>query len=194
MNIRHPSSLWCWASPGLDCIIPLSTGSLVITGQLVSFHFDISKSECLKFIVRRTVAAPLQIEPVHPDITTVPSCYHNLREVFSNAKTTSLPPHRVWFWASPLRSRLYSLSALETQAIREYIQSSLDAGIIRPSSSLAGAGFFSKARTLWPCIHYQVLNNITVQNRYPLPLISSAFEQLQQARFLRNWISETPNT
>ncbi|KAI3374628.1 hypothetical protein L3Q82_021203, partial [Scortum barcoo] len=33
-----------------------------------------------------------------------------------------------------------------------------------------------------PCIDYRALNDITVKNRYPLPLISSAFELLQQAQ------------
>jgi hypothetical protein len=66
----------------------------------------------------------------------------------------------------------------------DYIQSSLATGIIRPSSSPAGAGFFfvgKKDKSLRPCIDYRGLNNITVKNRYPLPLLSSAFELLQGA-------------
>ena len=68
--------------------------------------------------------------------------------------------------------------------MEEYIRSSLAAGIIRPSSSPAGAGFFfvgKKDKSLRPCIDYRGLNNITVKNRYPLPLLSSAFEMLQEA-------------
>lgn len=86
----------------------------------VSFHSDTCKSQCLKSITPPTLAAPVQIEPVHPDITTVPSCYHDLREV-SKAKATSLPPHRPYDCgidllpgASPLRGRLYSLSVPKT--------------------------------------------------------------------------------
>ena len=63
-----------------------------------------------------------------------------------------------------------------------YINDSLAAGIIRPSSSPAGAGFFfvgKKDGSLRPCIDYRGLNEITVKNRYPLPLLSSAFELLQ---------------
>lgn len=69
----------------------------------------------------------------------------------------------------------------------EYIQTSLKAGLIRPSSSAAGAGFFfieKKDGTLRPCIDYSPLNDITVKNRYPLSLISSVFDQLQQAKIL----------
>ncbi|KAI3357028.1 hypothetical protein L3Q82_003662 [Scortum barcoo] len=57
--------------------------------------------------------------------------------------------------------------------------------IICPSSSLTGAGFFfmgKKDGSLQPCIDYSALNDITVKNRHPLPLISSAFKLLQQAR------------
>lgn len=60
---------------------------------------------------------------------------------------------------------------------------SLDAGMIRPSLSPAGTGFFfvEKDKTLRPCINYRGLNVIMVRNRYSLPLISSAFELLQEA-------------
>ena len=30
----------------------------------------------------------------YPDLTTVPPCYHHLKEVFSKSKAISLPPHR----------------------------------------------------------------------------------------------------
>lgn len=39
-----------------------------------------------------------------------------------------------------------------------------------------------KEGTLRPCIDYLGLNNITIKNRYPLPLISSTFERLQNAK------------
>ena len=71
--------------------------------------------------------------------------------------------------------------------MEKYIGESLAAGLIRPSSSPAGAGFFffvgKKDGSLRPCIDYRGLNAITVKNRYPIPLISSAFATLQKARF-----------
>ncbi len=83
------------------------------------------------------------------------------------------------------RGRLYSLSAPERGALENYLTESLAAGIIVPSSSPAGAGFFfvkEKDGSLRPCINYRGLNDITVKNRYPLPLMSSAFEILQGAK------------
>jgi len=77
------------------------------------------------------------------------------------------------------------MSGPERQAMKDYIDTSLEAGLIRPSSSPAGAGFFfvgKKDGSLRPCIDYSPLNDITIKNRYPLPLMSSVFDQLQQAQ------------
>ena len=68
--------------------------------------------------------------------------------------------------------------------MEEYIHNSLAAGIIRPSFSPLGAGFFfvgKKDGTLRLCIVFRGLNDITVKNKYPLPLMNSAFESLQGA-------------
>ena len=68
--------------------------------------------------------------------------------------------------------------------MEEYIEDSLAVGSIRPSASSAGATFFfvgKKDKTLRPCIDYRGLNDITIKNQYPLPLLSSAFKPLQGA-------------
>ncbi|KAL0149320.1 hypothetical protein M9458_055358, partial [Cirrhinus mrigala] len=86
------------------------------------------------------------------DLCNVPAEYLDLKEVFSKSRAASLPPHRPYDCAIELLP--------------------------------AGAGFFfvgKKDGSLRPCIDYRGLNNITVKNTYPLPLISSAFERLQGA-------------
>ncbi|KAI2662144.1 Transposon Tf2-9 polyprotein [Labeo rohita] len=125
------------------------------------------------------------------DLCNVPAEYLDLKEVFSKSRAASLPPHRPYDCAiellpgtSPPKGKLYSLSIPEREAMEKYISDSLAAGFIRPSSSPAGAGFFfvgKKDGSLRPCIDYRGLNNITVKNTYPFPLISSAFERLQGA-------------
>ncbi len=126
------------------------------------------------------------------DLSGVPEEYLDLRAVFSHSRATSLPPHRPYDCSidllpgtMPPRRRLYSLSAPEREALEKYFTESLAAEIIVPSSSPAGAGFFfvkKKDGSLRPCIDYRGLNDITVKNRYPLPLMSSAFEILQGAK------------
>ncbi|KAI2657893.1 Transposon Tf2-6 polyprotein [Labeo rohita] len=126
------------------------------------------------------------------DLSGVPREYHDLRAVFSRSRAASLPPHRPYDCSidlipgsTPPRGKLYSLSNPEREALEKYLSESLAAGTIVPSSSPAGAGFFFVAKkdgSLRPCIDYRGLNDITVKNRYPLPLMSSAFEILQGAK------------
>lgn len=105
----------------------------------------------------------------------VPAEYLDLRRVLRKSRVASLPTHRCYDCAidllpgtSPPRGRLYSLSALEREAVDKYIQESLAAGLIRSSSSPAGEGFFfvEKDGSLRPCINYRGLNDITVKNQY----------------------------
>lgn len=67
----------------------------------------------------------------------------------------------------------------------KYVEELLAAGFIHPSLSPAGTGFLfmnKKDKTLRPCIDYRGLNEITICNRYPLPLMSSAFKLLHGAK------------
>ena len=90
-----------------------------------------------------------------------------------------MPPHRPYNCAIDLlpgtshpKGCLYSLSEPMRKYMETYINDSLAVGIIRPSSSPAGACFFfveKKDKTLRPCIDYRGLNDITIKNRYPLP-------------------------
>ena len=84
-----------------------------------------------------------------PDLSSVPAEYHDLGEVFSKSRASSLPPHRSYDCAidllsgtSPPRGSLFSLSAPKRLAMEKYIGECLAAGLIHPSSSPAGAGVF----------------------------------------------------
>lgn len=53
---------------------------------------------------------------------------------------------------------------------------------VRPSSSQVAAGFFVvKDGGLRLCIDYHQLNDITIKNKYPPPLMNSTLEPLTQA-------------
>uniref|UniRef100_A0A8P4GPN0 Gypsy retrotransposon integrase-like protein 1 n=1 Tax=Dicentrarchus labrax TaxID=13489 RepID=A0A8P4GPN0_DICLA len=159
------------------------------TGSLISWSAH-CHSHCLQSasVTHPTVPKP----PEPPDLSAVPVEYHNLGEVFSKHRAVSLPPHRPYDCAIELlpgstlpSSRLYNLSRPEHEAMEKYIGDSLAAGLIRPSSSPVGAGFFfvtKKDQSLRPCIDYRGLNDITIKNKYPLPLIDPAFEPLHKAK------------
>ncbi len=79
----------------------------------------------------------------------MPKQYLDLKEVFSKSRAASLPLHRPYDCAidlvpgkSPPKGRFYSLSTPEREAVEKYISGSLATGLIHPSSSPAGAGFF----------------------------------------------------
>ncbi len=70
--------------------------------------------------------------------------------------------------------------------MKAYIEEELSKGFIRPSTSPVSASFFfvkKKEGGLRPCIDYRSLNEITVEFRYPLPLVPAAMEQLRTAKY-----------
>ncbi|KAK3508084.1 hypothetical protein QTP70_013058 [Hemibagrus guttatus] len=124
----------------------------------------------------------------------LPRHYMDFQEVFSEERVARLPPYQVNCTVraidllpntSPPKGRIYPLSLPESKAMEEYIETSLAAGHIRPSTSSAAAGFFfvgKKDGGLRPCIDYRGLNAITVRYPYPLPLVPAALEQLRGSR------------
>lgn len=133
--------------------------------------------------------SPENIEETSPDLSKVPTKYHDLKEVFNKVKATSLLSHRPYDCAfdlisgtMPPRGSFYSLSGPEHAIMQNYVKESLQASIIRPSASPGGAGFFFvKDDALRPCIDYRGFNKITIKNKYPLPLMSSVFDFIQGA-------------
>ena len=89
-------------------------------------------------------------EPPEPaELSLVPAEYLDLQEVFSKSRAASLPPHRPYDCSvelqpgtSPTRGRIFSLSHPERRAMDVYIRGALASGLIRPSTSPAGTGFF----------------------------------------------------
>uniref|UniRef100_A0A3B3HPV2 Gypsy retrotransposon integrase-like protein 1 n=1 Tax=Oryzias latipes TaxID=8090 RepID=A0A3B3HPV2_ORYLA len=161
----------------------------------VNHHITNWSTHCLANCLRSAIPA---VPPDHystpeeVDLSMVPPCYHDLKAVFSKSRAGALPAHRPYDCSIELlngatlpKGHLFNLSGPEKLAMEKYIHESLASGHIRPSSSPVGAGFFfvqKKDKTLRPCIDYRELNQITVKNKYSLPLISSALDSVQEAR------------
>ena len=85
----------------------------------------------------------------------------------------------------PLYEPIYSQGLVELEILKTYIKTHLKTGFIQTSKSLAGAPilFNKKAnRSLRLCVDYRGLNNLTIKNWYPLPLIGEALDWLGKAK------------
>jgi len=70
--------------------------------------------------------------------------------------------------------------------LEEYIKENLEKGFIRPSESPAGFPVvFQKKKdgTLRICIDYKKLNEVTIRNSYPIPLITDIIERIKEAKY-----------
>ena len=71
------------------------------------------------------------------------------------------------------------------ETLKTYIETNLANGFIRLSKSPAGAPILFDRKpdgSLRLCVDYRGLNNITIKNRYPLPLIGESLDRLGRAR------------
>jgi len=127
-----------------------------------------------------------------PDLSNVPSEYHKFADVFNKTKAETLPPHHPYDLrinleegAQPLVGPIYSLSASEQEALKEFIEENLNTGFIRPTSSPHGAlVLFVKKKdgSLYLCVDFCRLNCISKKDRYPLLLISDLLDSPCKAR------------
>ena len=87
---------------------------------------------------------------------------------------------------NPVTSKIYSLSRSEQLELDNFLSEHLRTGRIRPSKSPMASPFFfvkKKCGALRPVQDYRRLNNMTIKNRYPLPLISELMDKLKGTRF-----------
>ena len=80
---------------------------------------------------------------------------------------------------------IYSLGPVELETLKAYIETNLANGFIRPSKSPANTPilFDQKSNSsLRLCVNYQGLNNLTIKNRYSLPLIGESLDRLGRAK------------
>ena len=127
-----------------------------------------------------------------PDLSNVPSEYYEFTNVFNKTKAKALPPHCPYDLkinleesAQPPVSLIYSLSASEQEALKEFIEENLNTGFIQPISSLHGAPVLfvkKKDGSLRLCVNFRGLNCISKKDRYPLPLISDLLDSPRKAQ------------
>ncbi|KAJ1572660.1 hypothetical protein NDA11_007579 [Ustilago hordei] len=122
----------------------------------------------------------------------IPKPYQHLQDVFDEVEADKLPHHtehdlhlELIEGGKPPQGPLYLKGPKEMSKLRRYLDENLEKGFIRPSKSLAQSPVLfvpKKDGGLRLCVDYRGLNEITVKNRAPLPLIEEQLFLLRKAR------------
>ena len=126
-------------------------------------------------------------------LATIPSHYLDFTDIFSKEAFSQLPPWKKWDHAIDLipnkplpKGKTFPLSLPEQKELDTFLKENLDNGCIWPLKSPIGAPvFFVKKtdRSLKLVQDYHKLNEITIKNSYPLPLISDVLSRLRKAHW-----------
>jgi hypothetical protein len=112
----------------------------------------------------------------------IPLQYRAFERVFSEEASHEFPPSRPWDHAIDLKpgapvalpGKLIPLCQTELGVLRKFVKEHLTRGMIRPSKSPYKSRFFfikKKDGTLHAVQDYRLVNQWTIRNTYPLPLI-----------------------
>ena len=85
----------------------------------------------------------------------------------------------------PISKRPYRMPVNDLEEIKKQIKELLEKGYIRRSSSPWGAPVLlveKKDKSLRMVVDYRTLNEVMIKNKYPLPMISDLFDQVQGAK------------
>lgn len=129
---------------------------------------------------------PVELETLKE---TVPPQYHYALDLFQHkVATETLPPTRQYDMRIDLKpdaplpvAKLYQLTEDERKVLLETLDRELAAGRIRPSNSTYGSPMFfvpKKDGKLRMVVDYRAVNEVTIPDVYPLPLISQTINEL----------------
>src|ERR1700744_3698732 len=118
--------------------------------------------------------------------------YHQYTKVFSEEEAKQYLAHQPWDITiefikdapAALDCKIYPLSYREQEKLDKYIKKNLKKGYIQPSKSTYSSPFFfvgKKDGKLCPVVDYCKLNDITIPDRYPLPLIQELVDKVKDA-------------
>ena len=117
----------------------------------------------------------------------IPEQYRKFQKVFEKAASERFPDERPWDHAIDIKPdfvpkdcKVYPLTPTKQSKLDGFLDENLKKGYIRQSKSPMASPFFFVAKkdkdALWPTQDYQYLNENTVKNTYPLPLVSDLLD------------------
>ena len=136
----------------------------------------------------KLTAATKKVKP----LVVLPKKFSELVEVFFKEATDHVLPfqpynHEIILDKTfiPKIRKIYPLSPDEKKTTEDFLEENLAFGKICPSNSFQASPFFfmkKKDGKLHPCQDYNYLNEHTIQDAYPLPLISDLVNKLKDAK------------
>jgi hypothetical protein len=152
------------------------------------------EQEIIEFLeIRRLTQATQMAQKAHAHekprgIETLPKAFHQWKDRFEKQPAERLPEHQPWDheinlkpgW-NPKPAKAYRLNPKEMDHLDEFLSENKRKGYIRPSSSPIASPFFfvdKKDSSLRPCQDYRELNENTIKDSYPLPLIDELLDGL----------------
>ncbi|KAK0608302.1 hypothetical protein LWI29_028621 [Acer saccharum] len=139
----------------------------------------------------------LQLVTGEPQETSsdIPRDLSQLLTEFSHifSDPTDLPPRRtcdhqisLQHNSHPVSVRPYRYPHYQKSEMERMVKEFLNSGVIRPSNSPFSSPVLlvKKSDGSWRfCVDYRALNNITVKDRYPIPIIDELLDELHGAKF-----------
>jgi len=124
----------------------------------------------------------------------IPKEFRGYLNIMSQEVAEALPAHRPYDCKIDLKEGetapwgpIYPLSENELQTLREWLKEMLRTGKIQRSTSPLGSPILfvpkPNGRGLRLYVDYRALNQITISNRYPLPLMQELQDRVQGARW-----------
>src|SRR6266536_213282 len=118
--------------------------------------------------------------------------FWNFTRAFLTEESDKLPPHRLYDHKIVLEgdntlgySPLYKMTTEELEIVNQYLIDNLYKGFIAPSQAPFAAPvlFVRKPnRSLWFCIDFRKLNQLTRKDQYPIPLIDETLARISRAK------------
>ena len=139
----------------------------------------------------------IDVKPIVDDdvllILDVREGYNHYTQVCSAEQAAHLLEHKPWDHQIPLidphvkipTGAIYKTMWEEDAALQNYLKFEVPTGKVCNSHSATGAPILfvrKKDGTLHMCVDYRALNQLTILNKYPLPLISELLDKTKGGR------------
>lgn len=136
-------------------------------------------------------ARPVDVKRRTPSSTPISDLLDEFADVFAAPK--GLPPHRQYDHAvtlvdgaRPTNTRPYRYSPAQKDEIKKQVREMLDSGVITHivSPYAAPVLLVKKKDGTWRfCVDYRQLNDSTIKNKFPLPIVDELLDELAGAAY-----------